>query len=175
MTQPLPAPETCASITEAVLANPLDPGAEAEAHMQICRACSETRIAYLAQEEASEPLAPAGYYDRLPERILRKLPARPRLHQRLRPFTWAAAAALLLAVGASSFWAGRANRAPLVEASLPKAPAESQEFVSETPFLDHEDADSEDAVTQLTALSEQDANAVIRTLASQPAHPAAEP
>ncbi|GLH73994.1 hypothetical protein GETHLI_24960 [Geothrix limicola] len=174
MSQPLPTPETCAAITEAVLANPLDPGAEAEAHMQICRACSEARVAYLAQEEAPEPLAPAGYYDRLPERVLRKLPARPRLHQRLRPFTWAAAAALLVAVGASSFWAGRANRAPLVEANL-KPASEAQELVTETPFQDHEDADNEDAVTQLTALSDEDANAVIRTLANQAAHPAVAP
>ena len=72
---------------------------------------------------------------------------------------WAVAAALLMAVGAGAFWAGRANRTPLVEATLPRTPSELQEVVPEAPFLD-----SEDAVSQLTALSQQDAEAVLWAL-----------
>lgn len=168
MTQALPIADTCTPVLEAILADPLDPGPEAEAHMKVCRACSETRVAYLAQEECPEALAPAGYFERLPERILRKLPARPRLRLRAGPFTWAAAAALLMAVGAGAFWAGRANRAPLVEATLPRTPSEIQEVLPEAPFLD-----PEDAVAQLTALSQQDADAVLQTLSDRQAQPPA--
>ena len=166
MTQPLPNPPACLPTMEAVMADPLDPGPEAEAHLKLCRACAEARVAYLAQEESPEALAPAGYFERLPGRILRKLPARPRLHLRVGPFTWAAAAALLMAVGAGAFWAGRANRTPLVEATLPRTPSELQEVVPEVPFLD-----SEDAVSQLTALSQQDAEAVLRALRDRQTQP----
>ncbi|MFZ1375857.1 MAG: hypothetical protein WAS25_04620 [Geothrix sp.] len=166
MTQPLPIPSACAPTMEAVLVDPLDPGPEAETHLKICRACAEVRVAYLAQEESPEALAPAGYLERLPDRILRKLPARPRLHRRLGFFTWAAAAALLMAVGAGAFWAGRANRTPLVEATLPRTPSEIQEVQPEIPFLD-----PEDAVSQLTALSQQDADAVLQALSDRQAQP----
>jgi hypothetical protein len=166
MNQPLPIQEACTQALDAIQVDPLDPGAEAEAHMRICRACAEARVAYLAQEESPEALAPAGYFERLPDRILRKLPARPRLRLRTGPFTWAAAAALLMAVGAGAFWAGRANRAPLVEATLPRTPSEVQEVLPETPFLDQEDA-----LSQLTALSQQEADAVLRTLSDRQAQP----
>ena len=169
MTQPLPLPAACASTMDAVLANPLDPGAGAEAHMNVCRACSEARVAYLAQDEVPEALAPVGYFDRLPDRVLRKLPNRPGLLRRVGPFAWAAAAALLMAVGAGAFWAGRANRTPLVEATLPRTASEVQEVLPETPFQDQEDA-----LTQLTALSQKDAEAVIRALSIKQAAPPAE-
>jgi hypothetical protein len=128
--------------------------------MQICRACSEARVAFLAQEEPQEALAPAGYFERLPGRILGKLPAPPRVHPLVRRFYWGTAAALLLAVGGTAFWAGRANRAPLVEASLPRTAPEALDLLPDSPFQDQDDA-----VTQLTALSDHDAEAVIRTLA----------
>lgn len=175
MTQPLPIPDACHSTLEAVLADPLDPGGDAEVHLRTCRACSEARVHFLAQEDCPEPLAPAGYHERLVARVLRKLPARKSFHHQVRPFTWAVAAALLMAVGTGAFWAGRANRPPLVEASLPKPSTDLQEIIPDTPFQDHEEADSVDAVTQLTALPEEDANAVIRTLATRPVPTAVEP
>ncbi len=165
----MPIPPNCVAALAAIQIDPLDPGAEAETHMKICRACAEARVAYFAQEDFPEALAPAGYFDRLPDRVLRKLPTRRSLHQRLRPFTWAAAV-LLLAVGTGAFWAGRANRAPLVEASLPRASPEVLEILPDTPFQDSEDAVSEDAATKLSALSEEDANAVIRALTLRQTH-----
>ena len=51
MTQPPPIPESCSHAMAAILVNPLEPGTEAEAHMRICPACSEARVAYLAQED----------------------------------------------------------------------------------------------------------------------------
>lgn len=166
MTQLLPMPEACTRAMEAVLLEPLQPGAEAEAHMQVCRACSEARVAYLAQEEAPEALAPTGYFERLPDRILRKLPARPGLRLRMRPLAWAAAAALLMAVGAGAFWAGRANRTPLVEARVQTASQEAQDGLPDTPFQD-----AEDAVAMLKALPPEEAEAILRALAAQPAQP----
>jgi len=159
----LPAP--CRATLTAVEADPLDPGSEAEAHMTHCTACSEARVAYLAQEECPQVLAPAGYFERLPARILGKLPA-PRRRTPARHYLWGAAAALLLTVGATAFWVGRANRTPLVEANLARPVAEVQDGLPESPFLD-----SEDTLTQLTALSQEDAEAVIRTLSARPAGP----
>ena len=161
MIAPLPAPEACSLTLDAILLEPLEPGAEAEAHMRSCRACSEARVAYLAQEEVPEALAPAGYFDRLPDRVLRKLPVRPRLHHRLQPLTWAAAAALLMAVGAAAFWAGRANRTPFVEATLQRQPEvqESTITVSDTPFHDRE----EDA-SQIQSLTPEEMKALLEHL-----------
>jgi hypothetical protein len=174
MTQPLPTPEACALTMSAVLVDPLDSGPDAEAHMQICRACSEARIAYLAQEDAPQVLVPTGYFERLPGRILGKLPAPVRLSSHTKKYIWGLAASLLFAVSATTYWVGRANRMPLVEASLPRTSAEIQEFLPDSPFQDREDAVNDDAVTQLTALSEDDANAVIRTLAKRPTPPPVE-
>ena len=154
----LPVSQPCSRALEAILADPLEPGTEAEVHMQTCRACSEARVTYLAQEDAPLVLAPAGYFERLPGRVLGKLPA-SRLPIRTRRFYWGAAAALLLSVGATAFWVGRANRTPLVEAHLPRPTIEVQEGLPDTPFQDQEDA-----LTQLTALSQQEADAVMQTL-----------
>lgn len=166
MTEPL-LPATCALALEAILADPLEPGADAEAHMQICRACSEARVAFLAQEEAPDPLVPAGYYDRLPERVLRKLPARPGLRHRARPLAWTAAAAVLMAVGAGAFWAGRANRTPYVEATVRPAEAvETSLAVTDTPFHDGE----EDA-SQIQALTPEEMKALLKKLDTPPSTP----
>ena len=165
MTPPLPIPEDCSRALDAIQTDPLNPGPEAGAHLKICRACAEARVAYLAQEDCPEALAPAGYFDRLPDRVLRKLPARPRLHRRVRAFTWAAAAALLMAVGAGAFWAGRANRTPFVEATLPRQNeiTETTVTVSDTPFHDRE----EDAA-QLQTLTPEEMKALLKHLDASP-------
>lgn len=164
----LPISDICSEALEAILIDPLDPGAEIEAHMQICRACSEARVAYLAQEEHPAVLAPAGYFERLPDRVLRKLPARPGLRHRVRPLAWAAAATVLMAVGAGAFWAGRANRTPLVEATLPRLPEllETSTTVSDTPFHDRE----EDAA-QLQTLTPEEMKALLNRLDAPPSSP----
>ena len=165
MTQLPPIPESCSRTLEAVLLDPLEPGAEAEAHMRTCRACSEARVAYFAQEDCPEVLAPADYFDRLPDRILRKLTIRRPLHHQVRPFAWVAAAALLMAVGTGAFWAGRANRTPFVEATLPRQPEviETSATGSDTPFRDPE----EDAV-QIQALTPEEMRALLKHLEAPP-------
>ena len=167
MTEPLrPLLPDCTQALEAIQADPLTPPAAAEAHMKICRACAEARVMYLALEDAPEVLAPAGYHDRLPDRVLRKLPSRPLpLRRRIPTLGWAAAAALLMAVGATAFWAGRANRTPLVEATLPRQPEvlEPALTVSDTPFHDRE----EDAA-QVQSLTPEEMRALLKRLEASP-------
>ncbi len=164
----LPISSMCSQALEAILIDPLDPGAETEAHMQLCRACSETRVAYLAQEECPAILAPAGYFERLSDRVLRKLPARPGLRHRVRPLGWAVAATVLMAVGAGAFWAGRANRIPLVEATLPRLPEllDTGSAVTDTPFHDRE----EDAA-QVQTLTPEEMKALLNRLDATPSSP----
>ncbi len=161
----LPLPDSCSRALDALQADPIEPGAETERHLRTCRACAEARVAFLAQEEAPEILAPAGYHERLPDRILAKLPARAPLHRRLAPLTWAAAAALLMAVSAGAFWAGRANRTPLMEAALPRPaePVEAATSVSDTPFHDRE----EDAA-RVQSLSPDELKALLKQLDPPP-------
>lgn len=163
-----PIANLCCKALEAVQANPLDPGAETEAHLLRCPACSEARVAFLAQEDCPAVVAPAGYFQRLSGRVMRKLPARPGLRHRLHPLVWAAAATLLMAVGAGTFWAGRANRAPLVEATLPRIPAwmDTVSTVSDTPFHDRE----EDAA-QVQTLTPEEMKALLNHLDASPASP----
>ncbi|HJW31917.1 MAG TPA: hypothetical protein VJ505_00995 [Holophagaceae bacterium] len=128
-------PPACKTALKALEIDPLEPGAEAEAHLRACAACREAQVLLLAQEEAPLPLVPAGYFERLPARIIGKL------HTRkigFRPATWwmAAAAVLSLAVGTGAFMAGRANRTPVVEAEA--RPVEPPPHV-EAPFTDSQD------------------------------------
>ncbi|MDP1830917.1 MAG: hypothetical protein Q8K67_02575 [Geothrix sp.] len=162
----LPVPEACSRNLDSVLKDPLDPGTEAEIHLRICRACAEARVAFLAQEDAPQALAPAGYFERLPDRVLRKLPARPSLRHRMRPFAWAAAAALLMAVGTGAFWAGRANRTPYVEATLPRQPETVETSVYDTPFHDRE----EDAA-EVQSLTPEEMKALLKRLDSSQSSP----
>jgi hypothetical protein len=160
-----PVPEACQRALAEIEADPLRLTAAAEAHVRACPACSETRIAWLALEDA-EALAPAGYFERLPDRILSKLPAGPR---RRRPHLalWAMAAGLLLAVGTGGFWIGRANRTPMVEATLTPLPAmDPHDALPDTPFQE-----GEDDYAQLPNLSAEQARMVIERVRNQDDRP----
>jgi hypothetical protein len=160
-----PIAETCRQALAEIEADPLDLTAVTGAHVDACRACSETRIAWLAQADA-EAQAPAGYFDRLPDRILSKLPAGPR---RRRPHLalWAMAAALLLVVGTGGFWVGRANRTPMVEATLAPPPVTDQrDPLPDTPFQE-----GEDDYAQLPNLSPEQARRVIERVSSEDIRP----
>jgi len=159
-----PIPEVCARTLAAIEAGPLELTPEAEAHVRGCLACAEARVAWLAMEETAVQ-APAGYFERLPDRILSKLPASPR---RFRPHLalWALAATLLLAVAIGGFWAGRANRAPLVEATLAPAAADGHDPLPDTPFQQ-----GEDDYVQLTDLSPEQAHILIQRVSAQDHRP----
>jgi len=149
-----PIPAACLSTLAEIETDPLQLTAASAAHVRACTACAETRIAWLAQEE-SEALAPSGYFESLPERILSKLPAGPR---RSRPHIalWGLAAAIMLAVATGGFWAGRANRTPMVEATLVPASLDSHETLPDTPFQE-----GEEDYAQLPNLSPEQARKVI--------------
>ncbi|BDU73361.1 hypothetical protein [Mesoterricola silvestris] len=154
---------TCLEALAAIEADPLDLPAEVEAHVRGCSGCSEARVTWLALDDAPAALAPAGYFDQLPSRIVRKLPTRPRAgggHGAL----WALAAGLLMAVGAGGFWLGRANRQPLVEATYTPAAAELPAALPETPFME-----GEDEVAQLRKLTPEKADTVLEGLEPKPA------
>ena len=162
-----PLPEACARTLTAIEADPLELAPEAAAHARTCPACFEARVAWLAQAE-TDVQAPAGYFDRLPERVLGKLPASPRRRQ-LHPALWALAATLLLAVGVGAFWAGRANRAPLVEATLVQPAAEhgdARETLPDTPFQE-----GEEDYAQLPDLSPEQAHQLIQAVSAQAPRP----
>lgn len=164
----IPLPEACEAALAAIERDPLDLPPEIRAHLRGCPACAEARVQWLALEDAPQALAPAGYFDRLPARVLRKLPARTGLLHRPHKLLWAAAAVLLMSgVGVGGFWLGKANRNPLVEAALPRTPGEAQELITDAPFQENEDA-----MSQLSTLSQEEAEAVLNRLeASQLGHP----
>jgi len=151
-------PKACQRALAAIEEDPLELPAEVLAHLRACPACSEARVQWLALEEAPLALTPAGYFDRLPDRVLRKLPTKPRLLKSHQKWLWASAAAVLMGgVALGGFWLGHANRKPLVEASLPHTPSEIQELIPDTPFQE-----SEDAMSKLSNLSPEEAEAVLK-------------
>ena len=167
-------PEPCARTLACIQADPLALPAEAEAHLRGCAACSEARVAWLAQEDGDAETwcqAPSGYFERLPDRILGKLPParlqRPPLAaHRGHLALWALAATLLAAVAIGGFWAGRANRAPLVEANVAQPAVDLRETLPDTPFRE-----AEDDYAQISALSPDQARALVEKVSARPQHP----
>ncbi len=154
---------TCLEALAAIEVDPLDLPPGVEAHVKACAGCSEARVTWLAMQDAPTALAPAGYFEQLPARVLRKLPSRPRAAHR-QPALWALAAGLLLAVGFGGFWLGRANRQPLVEATYTPQTVELPAALPETPFLE-----GEDEVALLRGLTPEKADTVLEGLESKPA------
>jgi hypothetical protein len=144
----------CLEALAAIETDPLDLPGPVEAHLRACPSCSEARVAWLAMEDAPLPQAPAGYFDHLPGRVLRKLPPRPRVgsHSTL---LWALAAGLIAAVGAGGFLLGRANRTPVVEAQLAPATVEPAATLPENPF-----SMGDEDLNQLHKLSPEQAQAI---------------
>lgn len=146
-------PDACRRALAALEADPLAPGPEAERHLRVCLPCAEARVHWLALQdttaEAACAQAPIGYFDRLPGRLVRKLPA-PRRNPR--PLLWAAAALLLAGAGTGGFFLGRLHRPPVVEAAAP----ERLEGLPEAPFQT-----DEDPLQQLQTLSPEEARRVL--------------
>ena len=150
--------QACLEALAAIEADPLALPPAVEAHVASCRACSEARVTWLAMEDAPAAQAPAGYFDHLPGRVLRKLPARPR---RLgsQPVLWARAAGLIAAVGFGGYWLGQANKQPLVEATITTAPAELPATLPEAPFQE-----GDDTLAQVSTLTPAETKALMDRL-----------
>ncbi len=138
-TQPTASPELIEKAIAAIEADPLHLPAEVEALLKSNAALSELRVHWLAQEEAPSATAPAGYFQALPGRVLRKLPTKLVVRHRPAPALWAAAAALMLVIGAGGFWVGKANRAPLVEAKTQDIEPAKELPVADAPFQENDD------------------------------------
>ncbi len=72
-----------------------------ESHLQVCDECTRHLEAFAAVDELARALpleAPGGYFEALPARVRFKMAARPRRAPRLPAWSWAVAAALLVAV-----------------------------------------------------------------------------
>lgn len=141
MSTPILTPEQFEQAAQAIEADPLNLPADVAALVSQSPALSELRVHWLALEDASgvTPLAPAGYFQALPGRVLRKLPARPATRHRFHPALWAAAAALMLTIGVGGFWAGKANRTPLVEAKTQELEPAKDIPLADAPFQENDD------------------------------------
>ena len=159
--QPNPIPEACRQALAEIEADPLGLSPSAEAHVRACLACAEARVAWLAQEEVAAAQAPPGYFEHLPARILSKLPTTRRL-RRPHLAIWALAATLLAAVGVGGYLAGRANRAPLVEATLAQPVQETHETLPDTPFQE-----GDEDYAQLPNLSPEQTRMVIQRVSQE--------
>lgn len=136
----LATPEACLRALDQIQADPLDLPGAVQAHVDQCPACAEAQVAWLTQEDSGLGLAPAGYFEQLPGRVLAKLPPRPRQARR-KPLWWAAAAALFLAVGTGGFLVGLKHRThAVIEATLAVPIPETYEILPDTPFLEGEAA-----------------------------------
>ncbi|MBS1766100.1 MAG: hypothetical protein JST05_01665 [Acidobacteria bacterium] len=147
----IPLPEACARAMAALEGDALEPGAETEAHLRGCAACAEARVMLLAQDDAPLPLAPAGYFESLPARIGRKLPAAKGARRRLPSWIWAAAAAILMAAGLGGYLAGRATPAPAVLQPMAQQTVQPSDLTGQDVALPFHDRD--DDLAQIGGLS----------------------
>lgn len=146
-------PEQFEKAIQAIEADPLNLPAEIEAWVQQSPALCEMRVHWLALEDPRETntLAPAGYFEALPGRVLRKLPVKAAARHRFHPALWTAAAALMLAIGTGGFWAGKASRPPLVEARIQEPEPAKDLPVADAPFQE-----SDDVMVQIQNLSPEE-------------------
>lgn len=157
----LPFPEPCARALAAVGADPLTPGEAAEAHLRACAACAEARVLLLAQEDASLPLAPAGYFETLPARIVRKLPA-ARARRQVPAWVWAAAAGILLSASVGGYLAGRATPAPPVLQPMAQQTLQPADLTGQDRALPFQDRD--DDLAELGGLSPSEMKKLVSSL-----------
>ncbi|MBL0210586.1 MAG: hypothetical protein IPQ13_06680 [Holophagaceae bacterium] len=148
-----PTPEQLETALRAIEADPLNLPADIEALVRQSPSLSEMRVHWLALEDPREAhaMAPAGYFEALPGRVQRKLPIQAAARHRFHPALWAAAAALMLAIGTGGFWAGKANRTPLVEAKVKES-----EPTKELPLADAPFQESDDVLVQMQSLSPEE-------------------
>ncbi len=153
MTPETIAPEQLEKAIQAIEADPLNLPADVAALVRQSPALGELRVHWLALEDQhpNGDMAPEGYFQALPGRILRKLPVKLAARHRLHPALWAAAAALMLAIGAGGFWAGKANRTPLVEAK-----AQELEPTKELPLADAPFQENDDVLVQIQNLTPEE-------------------
>ena len=113
-------PDECQTALDAIERDALHLPLDALKHVSMCQMCSEARVMWLAQEDFDHCLAQSGYFEKLPGRILQKLPAGRAKHW-MRPPLLISAASLLLLAGFSGYWFGRQSHqhTVILEAMIP--------------------------------------------------------
>jgi len=113
-------PVECQDALRAIEADAINLPIEALKHVSRCSMCFEARVLWLAQEDFPHQMAPAGYFENLPSRVLQKLPVAKK-HPLYRLPLLLSAASLLLFAGLSGYWYGRQGHiSPIIlEAIVP--------------------------------------------------------
>jgi hypothetical protein len=113
-------PAGCQDALRAIKLDALNLPLKTLQHVSVCSKCSEARVLWLAQEDFDIQLTPAGYFDKLPSRILQKLPVAQKTPLYRLPLL-ISAASLLLFSGLSGYWYGRQSQfSPIIlEAIVP--------------------------------------------------------
>ena len=157
-------PAACQDALRAIELDALNLPLEALQHVSVCSMCSEARVLWLAQDDFGVQLAPAGYFDRLPSRVLQKLPVAQKTPLYRLPLL-ISAASLLLFAGLSGYWYGRQSQfSPIIlEAIAP--PKDMRD-----PFLnDLTSFSSIELFSQVNDLTPEEAQTLMKDLKKQEA------
>jgi hypothetical protein len=157
-------PAGCQDALRAIELDALNLPLEALKHVSACSMCSEARVLWLAQEDFGHQLAPAGYFDKLPSRVLQKLPTAQKKPLYRLPLLFSAAS-ILLFVALSGYWYGRQSQlSPIIlEAIVP--PKDIRD-----PFLNDPTSFSNiELFSQVSDLTAEEANSLMRDLKEQEA------
>jgi hypothetical protein len=151
-------PQACQNALEAIEQDPLNLPQSALKHVAQCPMCSEARVMWLAQCDFEAPLAPAGYFDKLPGRVLQKMPSSPARPWFRLPLL-ASAASILFFAGIVGYWAGRQAHPPIVlEAVLPPKGAQDPFLQDLTSFT------SIEAFSMATSLTPEEVRELMKDL-----------
>ncbi|MCL1908800.1 MAG: hypothetical protein FWG12_05470 [Holophagaceae bacterium] len=157
---------SCHAALQAIERSPLDLDSGSLKHISQCPMCSEARVMFLAQDDFDPCLAPAGYFDKLPSRVLQKLPVAP-VRFRLRTMLLISAASMFFLTGLGGYWYGRQSHLSTIvlEAVIP-IPKDLQDpffqdytsFTSIELFSQVESMTPEETQKLMEGLKKQEAN-----------------
>jgi hypothetical protein len=153
-------PLECQDALRAIECDPINIDPDALGHISVCRACSEARVLWLAQEDFGPAQAPAGYFEALPGRVLRKLPALYTRHRQGRLLLASAASlAMFAAIGAGGYLLGRHDQMPPVFLEAVHTPRDFQDV-----FADPTSFSSLELFSQIPDLTPEETRALMTDL-----------
>jgi len=151
-------PLDCQNALRTIETDPLNMPPDAQKHVAACPPCSEARVMWLAQDDFVSPIAPMGYFDRLPGRVLQKLPVSLTRFRMRTPLLFSAASMILIAC-LSGYWFGRQSQpAPMImEAVMP--PRDMQDILQDPTSFS-----SIELFSQVQFLTPEETNALMKDL-----------
>jgi hypothetical protein len=151
-------PQSCQDALLAIEADPLNLSPDILDHVSVCPMCSEVRVMWLAQEDFDAAAAPAGYFQRLPSRVLQKMPL-PSSRLSLKIPILASAASLMLIASAGGFWFGRQTQPTTVVFEAVMPPRDMQDY-----FQDPSSFSSLELFSQIPDLTPEETAALMTDL-----------